>query len=104
MEVETWLIPPVTTESAYHTRIHKLTNSSSRNIVAAEAGFAIHSHHGPRTSERRFFKPLRVRVVRNLKWAIRIRHCRTGRLETRSERDRRPPQDGERCRPGCGWE
>lgn len=49
----TWLIPPSTIDSAYHVRIHKLTNLSSRKILAADSGFAIHSHSGPVNSERR---------------------------------------------------
>ena len=56
VEVITWLIPPPTQESAYHTRIHKAVNKSSRKIVAAEGGFAIHSQFGPAESERRFPK------------------------------------------------
>ena len=52
----TWLIPPPKQESAYHTRIHKVINKSSRKIAAAEGGFAIHSQSGPAESERRFPK------------------------------------------------
>lgn len=49
--VETWLIPPPTSSSPFHTRIHKIT--SARAILAADSGFAIHSHTGPIESERR---------------------------------------------------
>ena len=49
--VETWLIPPPTSTSPFHTRVHKIT--SARAILAADSGFAIHSHTGPIESERR---------------------------------------------------
>jgi hypothetical protein len=56
VEVLTWLIPPPTAQAGYHTRIHKLTNRSSRTLQYAEGGFAIHSHFGPHHSERRFLE------------------------------------------------
>ena len=56
VQVITWLVPPPTRDSAYHTRIHKLTHSSSRKIIAAEGGFATHSQYGPPGSERRLPK------------------------------------------------
>ena len=49
--VETWLIPPPTSSSPFHTRVHKIT--SSRAILAADSGFAIQSQTGPFGSERR---------------------------------------------------
>lgn len=49
--VETYLIPPPTSSSPFHTRVHKIT--SARAILAADSGFAIHSHTGPIESERR---------------------------------------------------
>lgn len=52
--VETYLIPPPTTDSAYHTRIHHIT--SARTLHTAESGFAIHSHSGPPSSERRMLQ------------------------------------------------
>lgn len=45
MEVVTWLVPPQTTETPYHTRIHKI--STGRPLTAADGGFAIKSHTGP---------------------------------------------------------
>ena len=54
VQVVTWLIPPPTTGAGYHTRIHKLINTSSRNVTFADSGFAIHSQSGPTHSERRF--------------------------------------------------
>lgn len=53
VEVVTWLIPPPDTDAPYHTRIHRITNTGSRVIQMADAGFAIHSHTGPQHSERR---------------------------------------------------
>lgn len=50
--VETYLIPPATTTTPYHSRLHKIT--SARTILAADSGFAIHSQSGPIESERRF--------------------------------------------------
>lgn len=41
-------------DAGYHTRIHKISNKSTRRIQYADAGFAIHSHAGPSHSERRF--------------------------------------------------
>jgi hypothetical protein len=49
--VETYLIPPPTSSSPFHTRVHKIT--SSRAILAADSGFAIHSQTGSIGSERR---------------------------------------------------
>jgi hypothetical protein len=49
--VETYLIPPPTSSSPFHTRVHKIT--SCRAILAADSGFAIHSQTGPIGSERR---------------------------------------------------
>jgi len=49
--VETYLIPPPTSSSSFHTRVHKIT--SPRAILAADSGFAIHSQTGPIGSERR---------------------------------------------------
>jgi hypothetical protein len=49
--VETYLIPPPTPSSPFHTRVHKIT--SSRAILAADSGFAIHSQTGHIGSERR---------------------------------------------------
>jgi hypothetical protein len=49
--VETYLIPPPTSSSQFHTRVHKIT--SPRAILAADSGFAIHSQTGPIGSERR---------------------------------------------------
>jgi hypothetical protein len=49
--VETYVIPPPTSSSPFHTRVHKIT--SSRAILAADSGFAIHSQAGPIGSERR---------------------------------------------------
>lgn len=49
--VETYLIPPPTSFSPFHTRVHKIT--SARPILAADSGFAIHSQTGPIESERR---------------------------------------------------
>lgn len=49
--VETYLIPPPTSSSPFHTRVHKIT--SPRAIIAADSGFAIHSQTGPIGSERR---------------------------------------------------
>lgn len=49
--VETYLIPPQTNSTPYHTRLHKI--STSRTLLAADSGFAIHSHSGPIESERR---------------------------------------------------
>lgn len=45
MTVTTWLIPPPSTSSACHTRVHHIV--SPRRILASDAGFAIHSHTGP---------------------------------------------------------
>ncbi|WVF65940.1 hypothetical protein IAT40_000678 [Kwoniella sp. CBS 6097] len=55
VEVITWLIPPQTTATPYHTRVHqvKVDPSFKRDLVLAESGFAIHSHYGPLGSERR---------------------------------------------------
>lgn len=52
MTVETFLVPPATPSTPFHTRLHKIT--SARPILAADSGFAIHSHSGPVESERRF--------------------------------------------------
>lgn len=38
-------MPPQTTETPYHTRIHKIT--TGRPLTAADGGFAIKSHTGP---------------------------------------------------------
>lgn len=47
----TWLIPPTSTSSGYHTRIHKI--NSGRDLDYSDAGFAVHSTTGPSHSERR---------------------------------------------------
>lgn len=49
--VETYLVPPQSNSTPYHTRLHKIT--TSRTLLAADSGFAIHSHSGPIESERR---------------------------------------------------
>lgn len=51
MTVETYLVPPQTNSTPYHTRLHKI--NTSRTLLAADSGFAIHSHSGPIESERR---------------------------------------------------
>lgn len=51
--VETYLIPPATNSTPYHTRLHKVTSTRQTKILAADSGFAIHSHSGPIESERR---------------------------------------------------
>ncbi|WRT63809.1 uncharacterized protein IL334_000734 [Kwoniella shivajii] len=55
VEVITWLIPPSTVSKPFHTRVHKLSISSSfnRDLRLADSGFAIHSVDGPLGSERR---------------------------------------------------
>lgn len=50
--VTTYLIPPQSTTTPYHTRIHHI--ETSRPLVAVDGGWAIHSHTGPTEhSERR---------------------------------------------------
>jgi hypothetical protein len=49
--VTTWLIPPPSTSSAYHTRVHHII--SPRRILASDAGFAIPSHTGPSAEHER---------------------------------------------------
>ncbi|WWC66799.1 uncharacterized protein I206_100705 [Kwoniella pini CBS 10737] len=55
IEITTWLVPPSTTSTPYHTRIHqlKISKNFQRNLKIADSGFAIHSHFGPLGSERR---------------------------------------------------
>ncbi|KAK6905252.1 hypothetical protein I204_08094 [Kwoniella mangroviensis CBS 8886] len=55
VKITTWLVPPSTTSTPYHTRVHHISISSSfnRDLRLADSGFAIHSHFGPEGSERR---------------------------------------------------
>lgn len=50
--VTTYLIPPSTTSTPYHTRLHHIV--TPRDLLAFDGGWAIHSHSGPTPmSERR---------------------------------------------------
>ena len=51
VNITTWLIPPRTTTSAFHTRVHHVV--TARTVLAADAGFAISSHSGPANHKRR---------------------------------------------------
>jgi hypothetical protein len=50
--VTTYLVPPQTTTTPYHTRLHHVV--TARPLIAVDGGWAIHSHTGPSEhSERR---------------------------------------------------
>ncbi|KZO89627.1 hypothetical protein CALVIDRAFT_46444 [Calocera viscosa TUFC12733] len=40
VSIRTWLVPPSTPDSTFHTRIHKITNHSTKHLTAADASFA----------------------------------------------------------------
>ncbi|WOO76912.1 uncharacterized protein LOC62_01G000526 [Vanrija pseudolonga] len=48
--ITTWLIPPPDKHTPWHTRVHRI--ESGRGIKFSSGGFAIHSHTGPKHSER----------------------------------------------------
>lgn len=52
VHVLTWLIPPSTLDSPYHTRIHLIKRPSGRKLLAADSGFSIDSQTGPARCQR----------------------------------------------------
>ncbi|WWC85846.1 uncharacterized protein L201_000713 [Kwoniella dendrophila CBS 6074] len=55
VEIITWLVPPSTISTPYHTRVHRISTAATlnRDLQLADSGFAIHSVFGPEGSERR---------------------------------------------------
>lgn len=63
VQVVTWLIPPATKMSPYHTRVHRIINRSRRNLTAADSGFAIDSQSGPSNHRRHISRIAKVTAI-----------------------------------------